>query len=135
MNSHKLIEYKLNAKELDLGILFSALLVSIFGIFVIFSAVHSGPQSDDNLWVSQLKRLALALAGMFIALIVNYKIFYGLSYVLYIIGFLVLASTLALPEQSGTRRWIMGGAVQPSELARIILIITLAQYLMIERDM
>lgn len=134
MNGHKFIEYRLNTKEIDFGILFSALAISIFGVFIIFSAVHSGPQSDDNLWISQLIRLAFALVGMFLALILNYKILYGFSYILYIIGFLVLASILALPEQSGTRRWIMGGAIQPSELARIILIITLAQYLNDKKD-
>ncbi len=129
MNGYRLIDYRFNTKEIDFSILLNALIISIFGVFTIFSAVHSGPQNDDNLWVSQLIRLVFALVGMFIALIVNYKIFYGLSYILYIIGFLVLAAILALPEQSGTRRWIMGGAIQPSEIARIILIITLAQFL------
>lgn len=129
MNGYKLIEHKLNIKELDLGILLTALLLSIFGVFTIFSAVHSGPQNDDNLWISQLIRLVFALMVMFVTLIVNYKIFYGFSYILYSIGFLVLVAILALPEQSGTRRWVMGGAIQPSEIARIILIITLAQYL------
>jgi rod shape determining protein RodA len=129
MKQYRSFTQKLYVKGFDLTILLTVLFVCIFGIFTIFSAVSSGPHDDDKLWVSQIIRLAIGLVAMTIVLIIDYRLLNGVAYVLYAIGFVLLAIVLVIPETSGARRWVMGGAIQPSELARIILVITLAQYL------
>jgi len=115
-------------KEFDVVLLFTAIVISIIGIVTVFSAVYSGLENDDNLWKSQAIRLFVALVGMLAALIIDYRVWHGFSYIFYGLGFVVLAVVLAIPE-SGARRWFLGGAIQPSELARIILIIALAKCL------
>jgi len=131
-----MISKKIRVKEFDMVLLCTVLIIAIFGIFTIFSAVYSGPsrgvKSDvraDRLWVAQIIRLAVALIAMLVALFVDYRVLYGFSYIFYAICFLLLSVLLAFPEQSGVRRWFMGGAIQPSELAKIVLIIALARYL------
>jgi len=120
---------KIRIKEFDVTLLCTALIISVFGVLAIFSAVHSGLRSNDRLWIAQIIRLAIALVAMSVALIIDYRVLHSFSYIFYAVGFLVLSVLLLFPEQSGVRRWFMGGAVQPSEFAKIILIITLARYL------
>jgi len=110
-------------------LLCTTLIIGIFGIFTIFSAVYSGPSDNDRLWLAQVIRLAIALVAMLITLLVDYRVLHGFSYMLYALWFLLLSVLLVFPEQSGVRRWFMRGAIQPSELAKIILIIALARYL------
>jgi len=48
------------------------------------------------------------------------------GFVLLILFVIFLAGQLG---EAGARRWLLGGAVQPSELTKVLLIITLSQYL------
>lgn len=123
------LRQKLYAKGFNLTLFITSLLISAFGIATIFSAVYSGPKVDDKLWLAQVIRLIMALIAMAVVLILDYRLLNGIGYIMYIFGFLMLAFVLMLPEQSGARRWIMGGAFQPSEIARIIVIIALSQFL------
>jgi rod shape determining protein RodA len=116
-------------KDFDFTLFFTVLIIAIIGIITIYSAVFEGPKEDNKLWVLQIIRLVIGLIALIIVFVIDYRILNGIGYILYILGFILLATVLAFPEQSGARRWIMGGAFQPSELARIILIIALAQYL------
>ena len=120
---------RIRVKEFDIALLCIALIISMFSVFMIFSAVYSGSRSNDRLWVAQIIRLGIALAAMLVALVIDYRVLHGFSYIFYAFGFLLLLILLAFPEQSGVRRWFMRGAIQPSELAKIILIIALARYL------
>jgi len=129
MKQYRSLSQKLEVKGFDLTLLLTVLIITIFGIATIYSAVASGPTDDDKLWVSQIIRLAIGLVAMTIVLLIDYRLLNGVAYVFYAVGFVLLAVVLAIPETSGARRWVMGGAIQPSELARIILIITVAQYL------
>ncbi|MBM3212748.1 rod shape-determining protein RodA [Candidatus Poribacteria bacterium] len=120
---------KTKIKEFDLVLLYVTLGISIIGVFMVFSAVHSGSKSDDGLWISQLIRLIIAIAAMAVAILVDYRIWHTFAYILYGIWAVLLSVLLAFPIQSGVRRWFMKGAIQPSELAKIILIIALARFL------
>ncbi len=123
------ISRKIRVKEFDIVLLCTALIISIFGVLTIFSAVHSGSRGNDRMWIAQAIRLAVALVAMFVVLFIDYRILHSFSYIFYAVGFVVLLALLFFPSQSGVRRWFMGGAIQPSELAKIILIIALARYL------
>ncbi len=120
---------KIRVKEFDTILLITAFIISVIGIFAIFSAVHSGDSSNDRLWLAQMIRLAAALVAMSVVLFIDYRVWHGLSYIVYGAWAVLLISLLFFQEQSGVRRWFMKGAIQPSELAKIILIIALARYL------
>ncbi len=124
-----MVARNIRVKEFDVVLLGTVLIIVIFGIVTIFSAVHSGSKSNDRLWVAQIIRLAVALVAMLVALVIDYRVLHSFSYILYAIWFVLLSVLLAFPVQSGVRRWFMKGAIQPSELAKIILIIALARYL------
>jgi rod shape determining protein RodA len=120
---------RIKVKEFDTTLLCMALIISIIGIFAIFSAVRSGDSGNDRLWLAQMIRLAAALVAMSVALFIDYRVWHSLSYIIYGAWAVLLLSLLFFQEQSGVRRWFMKGAIQPSELAKIILIIALARYL------
>ncbi len=124
-----MVARNIRVKEFDVVLLGTVLVIVIFGIVTIFSAVHSGSKSNDRLWVAQIIRLAVALVAMLVALVIDYRVLHSFSYILYALWFVLLSVLLAFPVQSGVRRWFLKGAIQPSELAKIILIIALARYL------
>ena len=103
---------RIRAKEFDLALLCTVLIISILGIFAIFSAVHSGDSGNDRLWLAQIIRLAVALVAMAVAVFVDYRILHGFSYAFYGVWFLLLSILLFFQEQSGVRRWFMKGAIQ-----------------------
>ena len=123
----------IRVKEFDVILLCTALIIGILGVFTILSAAYSGFGNSDGLrnglWMKQLIRLVISTVAMAVVLFVDYRLLHGFSYILYGTGFALLAILLLLPEKSGVQRWFMGGAIQPSELAKIILIITIARYL------
>ncbi len=120
---------RIRAKEFDIALLCTALLISILSLFTIFSAVNSDYRSDNKVW-RQAIHLGIALFAMSVALFIDYRILHSFSYILYGIGVLVLLSVILLfPQQAGVRRWFLSGAFQPSEFARLILIIAIARYL------
>jgi rod shape determining protein RodA len=124
-----MISQRIRAKEFDVLTFCVALSISVIGIIAIFSAVHGGSRENDRLWIAQIIRLSVALVAMSVAIFIDYRIWEGFAYIFYGLCFILLSVLLAFPEQSGVRRWFMKGAIQPSELAKIILIMTVAKYL------
>ena len=55
---------RIRLKEFDIVLLCTVLIISIFGIITIFSAVHSDSRTNDRLWLAQIVRLAIALVAM-----------------------------------------------------------------------
>lgn len=107
------------------------LAVSLLGILNIYSATSSYKVVGAPYYIKQLNWLFL---GMCIALVISsidYHLFEDFSYWMY--GFLVvlLLAVLILGRRSmGATRWLNLGLfnVQPSELMKIVIIITFARY-------
>lgn len=77
----------------------------------------------------QLVALALAAGATLIILLVDYRHFERLALPLYVVSVLLLAATLVFaPETRGARAWFFEGRVQPSEYAKIGLVLAMARY-------
>ncbi|MFA9398885.1 MAG: rod shape-determining protein RodA [Clostridiaceae bacterium] len=115
-------------KRLDIGIIFTVLLISLFGVVNIYSATHN--LYGDYYLKIQLFWIFAGLIVMYIALAVDYaKI--G-AYSIFIYGFFVLI--LAYTDKwgvvrGGARAWIGIGSIgiQPSEFMKIATILIIAK--------
>jgi len=111
--------------------LFGAVLVlCVFGIAMIQSAV-AGNQELAGLPRSQTIYVVIGLAVVIVMAMIDYHYFASLSRVMYIFTILFLVLIFIIGEvQFGSARRIEIGSIniQPSELAKIVLIIVLADY-------
>ncbi len=116
----------------DLVLVVTTVLLIAVGLVVLASATVSlgGP------WVyikARLAHLAVGIAALMAVLLVDYRRLAGGSRVFYLGNLALLAAVLVIgATRMGAQRWIpLGpfGGFQPSELAKIILILTLARHL------
>ena len=124
-------------RHLDLSLLTISVLLAAYGVVMVYSVtIHR--QQEAGLDETQfLKRqLAYAMAGILVLFVMSsfdYRHLRGFSPFVYgttILGLLLVLTPLGA-VQKGASRWIDLGAfqIQPSELAKIALIITLSAYL------
>jgi rod shape determining protein RodA len=124
-------------RHLDPTLLLVTLLLSVYGAVMIYSASVADQRAAGLPEDYYLKRqLAFLIVGTIVLLITSffdYRHLRGLSPFLYgitIVGLIVVLTPLGETVQ-GAQRWINLGAfqAQPSELMKLVLIITLAAYM------
>ncbi|HEX4384031.1 MAG TPA: putative lipid II flippase FtsW [Myxococcales bacterium] len=127
----------------DPVLLGAVLLLLTFGVVMVYSAsaVYAGARLGDGLWF--FKRQAVGAAAGLVALLVAMKIGYRRLEVLAVplvvisIAFLVLLHVPGLGHAAGgARRWMKLGPLtfQPSEIAKISLVLWLARSLAKKQD-
>ena len=113
--------------ELDGLTIGLVLLLSLVGVVMIYSAARllSGAYC-----LRQLTWIGVGLAALFLVLLVDYKVLLSLAYYAYFLVVIVLAGLMVSARLvAGTRSWITVGGfrAQPSEIAKIALILVLAR--------
>jgi rod shape determining protein RodA len=114
--------------NIDWALLLSALLLAAIGVFTIYSATHSGKSAD--LYLKQLYLIGLGMAGLLLALLVDYRRLADRAFLFYVVTVVALLYVLRFsPVIAGTRRWILLGGfqLQPSELAKIVAALLVAK--------
>jgi len=121
------------------------ILLASIGIFMIYStsavAAHRIYQGQSALFLKkQLIAAVIGFAAMFAAMHLNHEKLKSLAWPLLILSVVLLALVL-IPgvgtKVKGARRWIRisGFGLQPSELARLALVIFLAYSLTVKQDL
>ena len=105
-------------------------LLLTLGFVNLVSATLTGELEGLSVGVRrQLIALAVAAGAMAVILFVDYRHFERLSLPLYGLSLLLLAATLVFaPETRGTQAWLFEGRGQPSEYAKIGLVLAMARY-------
>ena len=122
-------------RHFDYALLGSILLLSGFGVAMIASATRGtslGGFSWSALPVRQAIYLAVGLLGMGVLSQIDYRHLQALRWPLYLMNLLLLVLVLAIGKRAyGAVRWIDLGVfdLQPSELAKPLLVIALAGFL------
>lgn len=124
-------------RDFDPLLLLSALGLVALGSLLIYSGslTQFGPPEASDLSHPVVRQAIFAGVGLLVALMLarmDYLLLGTLSIGMYIAAVAVLVFVLALGEATyGSRRWIeIGGTqVQPSEIAKLVVIIALAKYL------
>ncbi|MCD5406889.1 MAG: rod shape-determining protein RodA [Desulfotomaculum sp.] len=135
--------------RLDYLLLAIVLLVITFGLIAITSATHiTAPVhvgvaetqllfgiinlSDMGFVIKQLIWVALGLILMAVVILINYEDWSKYTKLLYVFNILLLLAVLFLGTTAlGAQRWIALGpfVFQPSEFAKVIIIVTFARFL------
>lgn len=115
-------------------VLFAATLsLVIFGILMIASATQGAIDDDIISRVpDQINYAIIGVAVIFVLAAIDYRLLGGISLWLYalMIILLLLVRQFGVEGAGGAQRWInLGIRIQPSEIGKLILIITLSQYL------
>ncbi|MGN0375229.1 MAG: FtsW/RodA/SpoVE family cell cycle protein [Butyrivibrio sp.] len=123
-------------KFFDYTLLIVVLFLIAFGLVMVYStSSYSGLQDANDsafYFKKQLKSSIIGLVFMFIVICINYRVWYKCSWIIYIgsvISVLLVLTPLGMTF-NGARRWIgIGGmSIQPAEIMKLGLIITLAAF-------
>lgn len=127
--------FKLTLRKLDKGLLILTLIMFIFGLFMIYDASSNKSfmeyGTNSKFFIKQLVSLGVGFVLTLIILKLNLK-FYKDYYA--IINFLMICALVFLlifaPTVNGAKSWLYFGSlsIQPSEFAKIVLIIYTAVY-------
>lgn len=136
MRVDNLIDKKL-IKNIDIGIVISTMLLIIYGMIAISSALHITTGGSGSLLKVQIVAFILGIIGVLMILLIDYKSF-GDNYILiYGINIFLLVLVLVIGfSTKGTKGWIDFGPVnfQPSEIVKLGYILTFAKYLEKRKD-
>mgnify|MGYP001173739470 CR=1 FL=1 len=120
-------------RDFDFILLGTTALLVIIGILMIRSATMDAVDTELIARVpSQIRFGIVGLAVVFIVASVDYRLLGSLhgfiyGFVLFILG---LVAALGVVGEAGAQSWLnVGLQVQPAELGKILLVITLAQFL------
>ena len=115
--------------QIDWVVITTMALLSIIGLMTIYSATHTRSlyyYDRHSLW------MIIAVIVFVLVVIADYSLLERFAYFIYGLSILLLVAVLFLsPTVAGTHRWISLGFIsfQPSEFAKLALIIMLAKYL------
>jgi len=106
-------------------------LVTLMALLNLYSATHLNDAVGLGVFFKQLYFSLLGVGLVFCIIMVDYKVLLTWSYPLYFFGLVMLVAALGIGETvAGSQRWIDLGffRLQPSEPAKLILVIVLASY-------
>ncbi len=112
-------------------IIICVLSLNILSILSIYSSLHQGGELVDiHTLQKQIAWIIISWCVLIIFSLINYHVYFGLSYVLYTLNLLLLVGVHFFGEKAmGAQRWlsVSGITFQPSELSKIAIIIILAR--------
>lgn len=118
-------------RQFDLILVGIAVVLILYGVIMIYSANQNQDDLRD-LWQTQLTRAAIGLAIMVLVAAFDYRYYANLYKFFYVIMLLLLGTLFITAElTAGTLRWLDFRLfpVQPSEIAKIVIIIMTAKIL------
>ena len=126
----------------DYPVVVTALVLSAFGIAMVYSAGQTDvPTSAVHAWISQIRWLALGLVAAYVVSRGSVRFYEWAALPAYLFSLLLLAALLVVGTgagtAAGTRSWIAIGGVrlgQPSELAKVTVVMMLARVLAARRE-
>lgn len=118
-------------RQFDFVLVGLAALLILYGVIMIYSA-NQNQEDLQDLWWTQLTRAAIGLVVMVAVAAFDYRWYASLYKIMYVVMLALLAILFIAAElTAGTLRWLdlRFFPVQPSEIAKIVLIIVTAKIL------
>jgi rod shape determining protein RodA len=122
----------INLKRMDWAMLGTILiLIGLSAVFIYSAQFKSDADPVGTNWIKQLAFAGMGLCAYMALVWYDYQTVARLSWFIYGGAVFLLLLVFAFPEVNGAHRWIPlpGFTLQPSELAKIAVIIGLASYL------
>ena len=112
-------------------IIIYTVLIIIIGLLALYSAASGNSRVTIKVFYNQLRFAVIGLLVMLGLSRLDYRKFYDLAYILYVVNLLLLIWVLVAGRHAlGASRWIQIGGIgfQPSEFSKISLIFMLSRY-------
>jgi len=106
-------------------------LLAVTGVIMIYSATRNAADVATSQYILQSIWFGVGLAVMYTTYLLPLRFIQAITVPAFIVVIILLIAVLATSSVKGSSRWIRFGAIgiQPSELAKIAVILVLAQYL------
>jgi len=120
---------------MDVALMFTVAALLAFGLLMLYSAsweysVSIMGKEPSYLLLRQIRFLALGLAGALVAFYFDYRNIRKFVVPMMLVTLIMLVLVIYLNEvRLGARRGLFQGSIQPSELAKLVVIIYLAAWL------
>ncbi len=124
-------------KNLDWPIILIYIVLSVLGLLAIASTTGSPEGYFTPSVQRQLVWMLLSVVVFILVLGIDYRAFNQTAYILYGVGILTLIAVLIFgTEIKGSTRWIYiaGRSIQPSEFAKIFLVLGFSKFLVSRRN-
>jgi rod shape determining protein RodA len=117
-------------RHFDYVMLAVTIALVLMGLAMIYSSTKDSPTLGDYVW-DQAAVAVVGLILLFVVAVFDYRLLANLQRSIYLLTIAVLAATAIYGyTQLGAQRWLnVGILIQPSEFAKILVIIFMAQYL------
>ena len=116
-------------KQFDWMLAGLVVVLALMGLVNLVSAAASGVEGGSDIVGRQMTVLGLGAFVIGVVLVIDYRHYDRFAYVIYAGSIGLLLLTLAIAEETrGARAWLFSGRFQPSELAKIAMVIALARY-------
>lgn len=117
--------------QLNRTLVIISVLLSVFGIVVIYSATQDETGAGMSRYMLQSMWFLVGLGIMYVTSMLPIRFLQAITIPVFVLTLILLVIVLATGDVKGSSRWIRLGfiGIQPSELAKIAVILTLAQYL------
>ena len=115
----------------DWILVISVIVIAILGLANLYSATYTSPSYGTPVFIKQIYYFLLGFGVVAVVVSMDYRILLNWNYGIYVSVVILLLLTLILGKTiANTQRWIDLGpfAVQPSEPAKLALVISLASY-------
>jgi cell division protein FtsW len=126
--------------RLDVPFLLIVITLLVFGLLMLFSASTDFSyttlgESPTYMIGRQIIFVIMGLAGASVLSMIDYHLFKRLVVPMLIITFIALLAVIILRDPSqGTIRTLIGGSIQPSEVAKLVIILYLSFWLYSKRE-
>jgi len=105
------------------------LILALMGIVNLMSAAASGVEGGANIVARQWMVLGLGVVVIGVVVVIDYRQYDRFAYLIYAGSIALLLLTLAIADETrGARAWLFSGRFQPSEFAKLGMVIALAHY-------
>ena len=125
-------ETRREVRRLDWPLIGAALVLLAFGLMSMFSVSYGGNGANKPYFLKQALNVAIGLVPATILALVHPKVWRRGSWMLYAANVLLLVAVLAVGKHTkGAERWILlpgGVQFQPSELAKLLAVLTLSAF-------
>ena len=121
---------KYNLKNYDFKLIIMLIAITLIGLMAISSA-------DQSYVKRQLTGFILGFVVMIVISLIDYSVLLKFQWVYYILNLVLLILVMIVGDNAGgAQRWVEIGGIrfQPSEFAKILLILFYAQYIMKYRE-
>lgn len=118
-------------RQFDLVLVGLAALLTLYGVIMIYSA-NQNQEDLRDLWQTQLTRAGVGLVLLVLIAAIDYRYYASLYKLLYVMMLGLLATLFIAAElTAGTLRWLDFRLfpVQPSEIAKIVVVVVTAKIL------